>query len=208
MESKLLKHFNSETPNADIELTNSDIQKELTNILHTENDYLFTLYALEKLPHRFNYEQAALSQLRLSPKYAIYNLRILKLLKSDIRYTTHVLKIMKSLKAETKENCSVDMNRLKVGSDTARTIRYVQFVTRKCLKLLVKYLKSVSNSVGFPEIAYWVIKELKMFEGANECIMLIEKQKKYVEEMRKGVKVFEKQSVTRLESEMVKIDHQ
>lgn len=207
METKLFAHFNSKDPNSNLDLTDSEIQQEFRNLMQNQCDYLFSLYALEKIPHKFNYEEVALSQLRFTAKYTIYNLRILKLLKCDIRYTTYLFKILKLLKAESKDKCKIDMNRLKVGSDTAKTVKYVNYVTRKCLKLLMKYLQNVSNSVGFPEIAFWVVKELKSIEGTDECISLIEKQRKYVEEKRKGVSVFDKQAITKLEMEIEKINN-
>lgn len=208
MQTKLLTQFNSENPDIILELSDTVVQIELNNLIENKNDYLFSLYALERLPQKFNYEQAVISQLRPSPKYSIYNLRILRLLKDDIRYTKFLLNILKIVKAENKDSCNVDMNRLKVGTDTAKTYKFVQFVKNKSLKLLIKYLKSVSNSVGFPEIAFWIIKELKEIGGCEECIALLERQKNYVEGMRKDIKIYDKQALEKLENEIKKIDHQ
>ncbi|KAM0686548.1 Nucleolar complex protein 2 [Conglomerata obtusa] len=208
-------------------LTNEQIDLEinfLTSQPQTTSDANLILYIIENLSsmtHKHQFITIALHQTRKSAKYSIYNLRILKALhsiskKNDtyIPLTMPIISILKELKIENNEKCFLDWDKIKVGSDTAKTEKFCEFVVENSLKLMMKNLNELSNNIGFPEIVHWIIKEFKKITFEGICgknidlfVRKLELQKKYIIDERKKINLslFDKKQVKIFETSIKKL---
>lgn len=210
----------------DTKLTVSQINTEIEYLrnLPADFDCLQTLFIIENIGSQttsHEFYQAALNCIKLTPKYMIYNIRILNLVnKSAIEQSKYfplastIISLLKLLKVEEEKNQYIDMNKIKVCSETAKTTGFIEFVVEKLMKLLVKNVNIVSNCLGFPEIAYWIVKELKSVRieckamaTIKECIESIETQRKYLMEERSKVKlsIYDRKKIDKMEVNISKI---
>ncbi|KAM0678618.1 Nucleolar complex protein 2 [Binucleata daphniae] len=203
-------------------LTKSEIDNEIAYLeqqIHANIDVnLYIIEHLAKITNDHRFITVALQHIKLPLKYAIYNLRLLTSLQETsacyIPLGNHIINIMKDIKIENDEKMYFDMNRLKVGNDAIHSKKFCEFVFEECTKLLYKNVTTISNSIGFPEVIYWIEKELKKmsFEGfcnkiVSDVINKLEKHKKYVIEERRKVKpsIYDVKDVKKIEKGINKL---
>lgn len=210
-------------------LSKSEIDNEITyleSLINTNDDIQRTLYIIEHLASVTNdYKLVSISiqHIKKPLKYAIYNLRILKALqniqeehKIYIPLANEIINILKDIKIENNDKMYFDWDKLRVGGNAIHSQKFCEFVFENCIKILYKNINLISNSIGFPEVIYWIEKEVKKlsFEGfckkvCDNFINQIEKQKKYVIDERKKLKpsMYNVKEVKKLESLLNKLEN-
>lgn len=207
-ETYLTKLFHSNSQETELRLSESQIAEEIQflNSFNDEGfDTLLVLFIIEKLnlqTKRVEFFEACIKLIKSSPKYYIFNLRILNLLQKNMvanniffPFCNPILNMTKKLHIANEGKYQQDLNKLKVGSDVSQTSGYVEFILEKLLQALMKNLNLISSSLGFPEISFWVVKELKNIEieGKSKIIIAgvilqIEEQNKKIKEIRNTIK--------------------
>lgn len=207
-------------------LTPSQIHTEIEYLcnLGSDLDTLQTLFIIENLSTQTNkheFYQAALNCIKPTPKYMIYNIRILNIINKSVlqqnKYfplASTIIQLLNLLKVEEEKTQYIDMNKIKVGSDVAKTTGYVEFVVEKLISTFLKNINVISNCLGFPEIGYWIVKELKIVRIEckamaiiKDLIERIEGQRKYLMEERNKLKptLYDRKKVENIEKNLNKI---
>ena len=127
-------------------------------------------------------------------KYSVFKLRLLNCLhdigsRRFIPISTYLIEILRdSLRpAKGTPEKQFTMEHLKVSSDSISE-EFNMLVSKKALRILFKHLDNFSNSIAFPEFAFFVVKELKGLRKSREIEGLvgrIEEHANRVERARK-----------------------
>lgn len=172
-------------------LTEKERQEEIEFLIsQKEPDKLLSLFILEYLSNINNDEvfvDTAFKMLSQSPRNAIYNLKILKLINKNKFYvpiTNKIFEIFDSLKVSSNEEIEVDWNTLKIENENVGNRYFIEFVIKKGIKILLKSLYKISNSMSFPGICTFLIEKLRKysFEGDlqsyfTDSIKILKEQK-------------------------------
>ncbi|KAM0676008.1 hypothetical protein GVAV_000788 [Gurleya vavrai] len=200
---------------------NSEIQF-LASQIDTQFEPSLILFIIENLSKQTQHHDFITNSLQLihkNAKYSIYNIRLLKAIlknyKGYIPLASQIISIIKTLKIENNDKVDINMEKIKVGTEVAKSNIFCVFVLENLLKILNKNIREISANIGFPEISYFIIKEMKKINFEGECDRMlnvfvgkIEKQRNYVIEERKKVKVsvFDRKKIADFESFLQKIE--
>ncbi|ELQ74676.1 putative protein involved in nuclear export of pre-ribosomes [Trachipleistophora hominis] len=97
----------------------------------------------------------------------------------------------------------IDYSKIKLTTEYLRSEELKGFILEESLALLFAHLNSISDSLGFPEISYHVLKELKEINEDNidlkDLIERIERQVDLITNKRKGIKFVSEKDIREFE---------
>ncbi|ELA46720.1 hypothetical protein VCUG_01806 [Vavraia culicis subsp. floridensis] len=145
----------------------------------------------------------------ISIKKSVYHLKIIQSILRIPFYIPLGLKLIELFKMgiaikDTKAiGKKVDYSKVKLTTEYLKSEELKEFILEESLALLFAHLNSISDSLGFPEVSYHVLKELKEIKEDNidlkDLIERIEGQVDVIKNKRKGIKFISEKDIREFE---------